>query len=234
MGLFDLFNRKKNKANTQIAKINHYFYAVIVTKKPYEIDKDSFIYFDEVKPNLYKDMDFLFFSISELRRYLAEKMLTNQYFDKIYFYSVCIQPLNEDSQDLTKEIFKNRFNSINTNIYKNKSLKISFIDDFTETMPVNLFPGIRTSEDLNECLSNLYTRTFERKLKPRVYDILKKEDENDNFDFSIIESTKKVLNEGTIIDIFYNHYPKDNWISSFTKELVDTMIIATLPNKKED
>lgn len=225
MGLFNFFKKKKDK-EVQIAKINHYFYAVIATKIPYEIDAEKFIPFDEVQPNIYKEMNFFFFKVSNLREYLLSRMKTTQYFDKIYFYSICIQPITEDSQDLTKEVFANHLDSIGMNLYKSNSLRISFINDFTESISLNLMPGIRSSEDLNECLSNLYPRTFDKKLKPRVYDILKEEEKNGRFDFSIINAAKNVLDEGTIVNIFYNNYQKENWIAIFTKELVDTMLMV--------
>ena len=230
MGLFDLFKKKKEQI-IEIARINSYFYGIIVTKTPYEINKDKFISFDEVKSTIYKDMNYFFFTISELQEYLRVKMKDTQYFDKIYFYSVCIQPITEDMQDLTAEVFENKFPSINIDLYKDNSLKIAFIDDFTNTLPVNLMPGIRSIDDLNECLSNLYTRVFNKKLKPRVYDILKEEEKNEKFDFDIINVAKNTLDEGEIINIFYNNYPKGNWVSSFTKDLIDHMLMKQKLNE---
>ena len=101
MGLFNFFKKKKHK-KVEIAIVNHYFYAVIATKTPYEIDDTKFIPFNEIQPYIYKDMNFFFFKVSNLREYLVSRMKTAQYFDKIYFYSICIQPITEDSQDLTK------------------------------------------------------------------------------------------------------------------------------------
>lgn len=119
MGLFSFIKKKKTN-QVQIAIVNHYFYAVIVTNKPYEINDSKFISFDEVRNALYKDMNFFFFKISNLKECLVNKMQDNKYFDKIYFYSICIQPINEDSQDLTKEIFRNRFESINVDVLQIK------------------------------------------------------------------------------------------------------------------
>ena len=227
MSFFNLFKKKKEN-KTDIAIVNHYFHGLIATKKTFEIDhKEKFISFDEkVRPYIFEDMGFIFFNTSNLREYLKYIMKENKYSDKIYFYSVCIHPITDKSIETTNILFKNNLKSTSIEIFpeEEKSLNISFIEDFTESISKGILPGIVTSEDLNKSLIIGYEEAFNKYFKPRVFEILSREE-----NFGLIESAKSSLSEDVIAYIFYENYPNENWMVKFSKELIDNMVMNIPP-----